>query len=481
MKTLDVMSLESGIERIVAKLDQQKEQMSEIESAIGHFISQDSSFKGKGGQSIRAFYQDAHQTFLAFYQQMIGTYASTLKNIKNELQLLEPAQNGVIQEGFLQQDVENGLNQARDMVIELTNESNQAIQRVQDIISLPQLKDDTFLQQVNFARQQKDQTVEKLIEFDQSQSSSLDPIDQDIQMMNQYIQQIHGLFSSGRIAIDTYQPNTGYNPHVATNRGAMDPYDALMNHPRFVENGVEASDTVNGYRPEWDPTPTLGVNFDQWREQPVNAATNLGMFAATAYGASKNVNLARQGYGVTRTNYTTAQGDRRVRVNVDRPELNNIKKRTYSGANATNYTKLYKQVDPLTNVKESFKFASNKIGYIGVGTTVVGDIVHGIQRNDSATEIAGNVTGDVAVAGVSIAGSAYAGAKAGALAGTFIGGPVGVAVGAVVGAAAGIVVTTLLSDMKFMDVDNDGKSDSIGDAIKKGTTGIMNKIGSWFD
>jgi hypothetical protein len=32
-----------------------------------------------------------------------------------------------------------------------------------------------------------------------------------------------------------------------------------------------------------------------------------------------------------------------------------------------------------------------------------------------------------------------------------------------------------------MDVDNDGKSDSVGDAIKKGTTALIDKVGSWFD
>ncbi|MGM0853711.1 MAG: ribonuclease YeeF family protein [Bacillota bacterium] len=476
MKTLDVMSLESGLEQVLRKLNQQKEQMIEIESAISDFISQDASFKGKGGQSIRAFYQDSHQSFLEFYQQLVETYESTLKAIKNELQGLEPAQNGYIQENFLQHDVENGLNRGRDIVMDLTSESNETIQSVQDIVSLPRLQDDSFLQQVHVARQQKDQTVEKLHQFDQSQSANLEPIQQDVHTMNQYIHQIQGLFSNGKISIDTYQPNSCYNPNYRADSGSTNPYFELTNNPRFVENGVEAADTVNGLQPEWDPTPTLGINFDQWREQPINAATNLGITTAAGYGAAKSVNIAQKGFGATKSYYTTAQGKRRVRVSLTNPELMDFKKNNYSGTNATNYPKLYKLVDPMTGVKQSFKWAGNKIGYIGVGTTVVGDIVHGVQNDQSASEIAGNVTGDVAVAGASIASSAYVGA----LAGGAIGGPVGLAVGAVAGAAFGMITTSLLSDLKFMDVDNDGKGDSIGDAIKKGTTGIINKVGSWF-
>jgi hypothetical protein len=31
-----------------------------------------------------------------------------------------------------------------------------------------------------------------------------------------------------------------------------------------------------------------------------------------------------------------------------------------------------------------------------------------------------------------------------------------------------------------MDVNNDGKNDSIGDAIKIGTTGMIDSVSSWF-
>ncbi|MDL4842647.1 LXG domain-containing protein [Aquibacillus rhizosphaerae] len=476
MKTLDVSSLESGVEQILVKLSQQKEQINDMQAAVNNLISQEDTFKGKGGQSIRNFYQDAHQSFMDFFQQVMSNYESVINKITHELQGLESDSNGVIKEGFLQHDVENGLNKARDIVIDLTNESNQTIQTVSDIVSLPKLQDSSFLQQTHKARLHKDETVENLNLFDHTQNAALTPIQDDVQIMNQYIREIQGLFTSGSISIGTYQPNVCYNPNNTQYVQNDNPYAELVNNPRFVSNGVEASDTANG-ETVWDPTPTLGINIDQWREQPVNAAANLGVIGATAYGASKSVNLARQGFGVTKTHYTTAQGQRRVRLLVDKPELNNINKKTYSGANATNYTKVYKLVDPMTSVKQSFKWAGNRLGYIGVGTTVVGDIAHGIENEQSGSEIAGNVTGDVAVAGASIASSAYAGA----LVGGAIGGPVGIAVGAAVGALAGIAVSTILSDIKFMDVDNDGKSDSIGDAIKKGTTGIINKIGSWFD
>ncbi|MGE7763992.1 ribonuclease YeeF family protein [Peribacillus sp. NPDC096540] len=478
MKTLEVQSLQAGLDRILDKLLQQEELIKQVDKSVNGVVSLEDSLKGNGGQSIRSFYQDCHQPFLTFFQQVIQQYETTLKSIKNDLQSVEPASNGVIRESFLQHELETGLNQAKDITAELTNETNNTMQSVSDIVALPKLQDQSFIQQVGEAKRNKEQTIEKLHTFDREQVNALDIFEQDLHSMNQYVQRIQTLFINGTLSVDTYSPNKSYdsdNPDV----GSLDRYSSFCLNPRINNNGVEAGATAEAGM-DWDPTPTFGLNFDQWKSQPINAAANLAVMTGTAYGASKDVRLAGKGFGATKSVKVTAQGKERVVVKLDRPELMNYNKKTYTGTNATNFPRLYKLVDPMTKMKDSFKWASNRIGYIGVGTTVAGDIVHGVQNKQTASEIAGNVTGDVAVAGASIAASALVGAKIGATAGA-LGGPVGFAVGTVVGAVVGIAVTTLLSDFKFMDVDHDGKSDSVGDAIKKGTTGLINKIGSWFD
>ncbi|MDQ0273323.1 ribonuclease YeeF family protein [Cytobacillus purgationiresistens] len=478
MKTLEVESLHSGIEEILEKLNSQKEQVKQIEASVEGIITLNDSLKGQGGQSIRSFYQDCHQPFLLFYQDVMNEYVSSLKNVKSTLHSFEPSHNGFISQSFLQGDLCSGLNKTKEITADLTNEANMTIASVQDIVSLPKLRDNDVINQVNEAKKNVDQTVEKLHHFDNQQSQSLNNVEQDIQIMNTYVQQIQTMFNNGSLSVATYSPNSLYSIPPDQEMGAANPFSSFASHPRVTSNGVEATDT-NGLNMQWDPTPTLGVNFDQWKDQPINAGANLGIAVTTAYGAAKRVNLARKGFGITKTYRTTAQGVRKPVVKIDKPELGGFKKKTYSGTNVTNHPKLNKLIDPMASVKDSFKWASNKLGYLGVGVTVTGDIVHGVQNNQSGSEIAGNVVGDVAIAGASIAASAAAGAKVGAIAGTF-GGPVGVAVGATVGAIVGIGVTTLLSDVKFMDVDGDGKSDSVGDAIKKGTKGIIDKVGSWF-
>lgn len=64
MKILEISTLQSGVEQLLAKLTQHREQVSQLESAVQSFSSLDESFKGQAGQSIRGFYQDSHQPFL---------------------------------------------------------------------------------------------------------------------------------------------------------------------------------------------------------------------------------------------------------------------------------------------------------------------------------------------------------------------------------------------------------------------------------
>lgn len=478
MKTLDALTFNEGLSRTTDKLEDYMEQFGKLETSILHIVSLNDSLKGNGGQAIRSFYQDMHHPFISFFQQFIEDYKSNLQTIKNDLQAMESSQNGVIKQQFLQNDVENGLNAVRNTTIDLTNEANQTMSTVQDIVSLPRLDDQQFSSYVRNTQNQVEQTIDKLNQFDQQQLAKIDSLDQNVQMMKNYVNDIQSLFNNGTLTVDTYNPNTHYQMTSTTINSNPSELQSFYNHPRAMCYAVDATDP-NHLNMQWDPTPTFGVNFDQWKDQPINAGANLFATSVTAYGAAKRVDLARRGFGITYSHRVTAQGVRKPVVKIDKPELGGFNKKTYSGTNVTNHPKLNKLINPAAAVKDSFKWASNKLGYIGLGATVAGNITHGVQNNQSASEITGNVVGDVAVAGVSIAASAAAGAKVGALAGTF-GGPVGVAVGAVAGAAVGVLVSSVLSDFKFMDVDGDGKSDSVGDAIKKGTKGLIDKVGSWF-
>lgn len=84
---------------------------------------------------------------------------------------LEPAQDGFIRESFLHNELQNGLEPAKNITIALTDEANNIMQSVQDIVSLPRLRDDQFLQGVSDAKQNIHQMIEQVHTFDHQATS----------------------------------------------------------------------------------------------------------------------------------------------------------------------------------------------------------------------------------------------------------------------------------------------------------------------
>ena len=482
MKILDVQPFHDGLQRNINMLNRLEGEISAIRTAVEGLVAMEETLKGAGGQAIRSFYNDAHLPFLHFFLTFEATFNTILSTMDSALNALEPTTNGYIRQAYLEGEVEQGLTEISQVTTSLTDESNTIIDSVSDIVALPHLDDSGVQDGVTSSRTSRDNTVTDLNEFDMTQTNALVLIEAAILNMEAWLTDIEYLMSEGLTDINFPAEEWNY-VQDATPIGQFylqHQIDMLATNPRAEQNDVQVSAPAYTEKNLWEGImTTVGLDINDWEQKPINAAANFVGFAAAGNATYKDVRLASKGFGITRTTRTTHQNVTKTVLKITRPELLGVKKKTYSGADAERYEKIFKRVDGATNVKATFRYSANKIGYIGVFATAGGDIIHGIQNNESASQIAGNVTGDVAVAGASMAASAFAGAKVGAAAGA-LGGPVGVVAGATVGLIAGVVVTTLLSEVKFFDVNNDGKDDSIGDAIKIGTKGLIDSVSSWF-
>ncbi|MFC7373425.1 LXG domain-containing protein [Fictibacillus iocasae] len=210
MKTLDSAALLTGIEEIRNKIEQQKQQMKQIEDSVRELTNLEDSLKGKGGQAIRSFYEDCHIPFLSYYQMMMADYNQALHEIKQTLKSIEPAENAFIRESFLTNEIENGLQKAKSVTEQLTNDANSIISRVQDIVSLPELDDSQVVDQFSTAKRDKDLTLELLHTFDSQQETRLDSVTNNVLTMNNYVSQIDSMFQSKDLSISTYKTGLLY-------------------------------------------------------------------------------------------------------------------------------------------------------------------------------------------------------------------------------------------------------------------------------
>ncbi|MEC2072515.1 T7SS effector LXG polymorphic toxin [Alkalihalophilus marmarensis] len=264
MKTLDVSGLHSGIDEIKTKIEHQQEQLKQIETSVMGIVRLSDSLKGEGGTAIRRFYQECHLPFIHYLTGTLAQYEQLLMQMKSSLQAFEPASNGRIQESFLEQEVENGLKQVELVTTSLTNQTNATMQKVQDIVYLKPLQDDEVRKYVQKAKQEKDQTLEQLHQFDYEQAAALSPVETDTHMMQSYIKEIQAMFKGG----------------AGLNQGSI---NLMINHSshmllmnKLAQRNMAANllhtNQPNSLHTNWqDP-----ITFDQWYNpscaKPVAAA-----------------------------------------------------------------------------------------------------------------------------------------------------------------------------------------------------------------
>ncbi|MCY9181315.1 LXG domain-containing protein [Bacillus haynesii] len=229
MKTLDVHALHHAIDQTLEQLKQQSDELSKVKKAVESITSLDDALKGKGGDAIRAFYEECHTPFLQFYDTFIEEYSSTLKKMKSALNSLEPNHNGFISQSFLEHELEQGLNAADRTTKRLVSKTNATIAKVSHIVDLPDLNDSGFHEQNQKALKEINQAIEKLHAFDREQTSALKTAENDLETMQRYISRLEKMYTGPRIEITGYQKGSILKPdEMDTLRGGQDTAMGVM-------------------------------------------------------------------------------------------------------------------------------------------------------------------------------------------------------------------------------------------------------------
>ncbi|UYG98289.1 T7SS effector LXG polymorphic toxin [Cytobacillus firmus] len=207
MKVLDVKDLLLGIQHTSNQLNILKNQIKHVQMAIKEFIvSHEDSFKGDGGRSIINFYQESHLPFLLFFESWIEDYQSYLNSLENTINDFESSPAGFIRQEFLENELQLGLRNTLQITSELTKEANEVIKTVSDIVPLPLLEDNRFIQASMHAQDSSRGTVEKLEAFDHRETAALDPLLKNLDNMEEYIKKMAGMLQSGNLSLAHYQP-----------------------------------------------------------------------------------------------------------------------------------------------------------------------------------------------------------------------------------------------------------------------------------
>ncbi|SIT87182.1 Predicted ribonuclease, toxin component of the YeeF-YezG toxin-antitoxin module [Edaphobacillus lindanitolerans] len=149
-----------------------------------------------------------------------------MSNISSALSSLEPAPDGHIDEPFLERGVEKGLKEISRITDSLTEEANAIMDRVSDIVALPHL-DDSFVQEgIRDSRKKKDDTVERLGEFDADAAGSLKGLFDAANQMTDWIARLDGLFQDGALLTEFESPQWKILTYSSGVRSAIEDAEA---------------------------------------------------------------------------------------------------------------------------------------------------------------------------------------------------------------------------------------------------------------
>ncbi|MCR6109796.1 hypothetical protein HXA35_05515 [Bacillus sp. A301a_S52] len=216
MKVLDVNTLQTGIDVTINDITSFCEHISAVQRAVRDFSALDDALRGKGGEAIRAFYEECHQPFLIFLHQSLIDYQFQLKDIKSAIQTFEPDEQGFIDEAFLMNDVQQGFSKVERKTIELTDDANSILASVQDIVTVNKITESDVMDSVRRGKLRAQEIVEQLHLLDDYGATLLEQTREALQTMRTYLSDIESKFQSGDLSVtnfnsDALQDMASYN------------------------------------------------------------------------------------------------------------------------------------------------------------------------------------------------------------------------------------------------------------------------------
>ena len=204
LKVLDVDSLMSGLEEGIRDIDDVHEKISAVQRSIRDFFAMEDALRGKGGDAIRYFFHEVHQPFLIFLYQSLQDYKTVLKKMQNSVETFEPNPSGLIRQDFLENEVTNGFDKAKDRAMALTDDANSIIGSVQDLVAVDRIDDTAVLESVDRGKKKVRNIVEDLNALDKTQVQAMETVRADLQTMKRYLADVEAKVECGDLSPDNF-------------------------------------------------------------------------------------------------------------------------------------------------------------------------------------------------------------------------------------------------------------------------------------
>lgn len=187
----------NAIERI-------NDQIESVKKSVRDFHSLESALDGKGGEAIRAFYRDCHEPFLVMLYKSMLDYKGVLREMGEAIDSLESGENGYISHSFLENEVEDALENIEKKAVNYTEEANEIIESVADLVSITEIDESDLVADIQTAKNNTDELISNLHELDGAQTAAIESTKEALNDMEKYVAELEQMFQDGDLSITEY-------------------------------------------------------------------------------------------------------------------------------------------------------------------------------------------------------------------------------------------------------------------------------------
>src|SRR5690625_2640243 len=201
---LDVSSLQDGIDFTVQDIESKRDQIQALQKSVHGFHTLEDALRGQGGEAIRAFYRDAHEPFLVLFHQFLIDYSNLLKDMKEAVGTFESNSSGYVNQEFLETDVDEGFAKVEKTATELTDDANEILADVEEIVSVKRIDESEVVEDVQRGKEKAKEIVEELTILDEYEAGRLEETKQALHELRSFISGMESMFKSGDLSIRNY-------------------------------------------------------------------------------------------------------------------------------------------------------------------------------------------------------------------------------------------------------------------------------------
>lgn len=234
MKLIDVDPVQSGLDSTIKDIENFYEQIGSVQRAVRDFHSLDGALDGKGGEAIRAFYRDCHEPFLIMLYQSMVDYKNVLTEMGEAVDTFESGENGYVSHSFLENEVEDALDNIETKAINYTDEANEIIDSVADLVSIPEINESDLVNHIQKAKSNTEELIGDLHELDGAQTAAIESTKETLNDMERYISELEQMFQDGDLSITEYSLKQvrgleGFQRIMENVYGESDIIDVILN------------------------------------------------------------------------------------------------------------------------------------------------------------------------------------------------------------------------------------------------------------